>query len=78
MENLLTVLVICIVLFVVFRKFNLWYWKIQEHIDNQKRIIELLEKIATRAGSMDEEVISINRKFKNNKPSKQQNGLLDD
>ncbi len=47
MENLLTVLVICIVLFVVFRKFNLWYWKIQEHIDNQKRIIELLEKIAT-------------------------------
>lgn len=78
MENLLTVLVICIVLFVVFRKFNLWYWKIQENIDNQKRIIELLEKIATRAGSMDEEVISINRKFKNNKPSQQQNGLLDD
>lgn len=78
MENLLTVLVICIVLFVVFRKFNLWYWKIQENIDNQKRIIELLEKIATRAGSMDEEVISINRKFKNNKPYQQQNGLLDD
>lgn len=78
MENLLTVLVIVIVLFIIFRKFNLWYWKIQEHINNQQRIIELLEKISTRTGSIDEEVTDIARVVKANNPPPQKTGLLDD
>ena len=78
MENLLTVLVIVIFLFIIFRKFNLWYWKIQEHINNQQRIIELLEKISTRTGSINEEVTDIARVLKVNNPPPQKTGLLDD
>ena len=33
-------------LFVALRAFVLWYWGITEHLANQKRIIELLERIA--------------------------------
>jgi hypothetical protein len=32
-------------LFIVLRSVNLWYWKIDENIDNQKKIIDLLEKL---------------------------------
>jgi hypothetical protein len=34
-------------IFVVLRAFVLWYWGITEHLANQKRIIELLERTAT-------------------------------
>lgn len=32
-------------LFIVLRSINLWYWKIDENIENQKKIIDLLEKL---------------------------------
>ena len=32
-------------LFIALRSVNLWYWKIDENIDNQKKIIDLLEKM---------------------------------
>lgn len=32
--------------FIVLRSLALWYWGITEHLANQKRIIELLERIA--------------------------------
>lgn len=32
-------------LFIILRSVNLWYWKIDENIDNQKKIIDLLEKL---------------------------------
>lgn len=32
--------------FIVLRSLVLWYWGITEHLANQKRIIELLERIA--------------------------------
>lgn len=31
---------------VLLRLFFLWYWRVNEHIQNQQRIIELLETIA--------------------------------
>ncbi len=34
-----------ILLFIAFRSVNLWYWKIDENINNQKKIIDLLEKL---------------------------------
>lgn len=36
------------VLFIVLRSLNLWYWKIDEQIDNQKKIIDLLEKLNSK------------------------------
>lgn len=33
------------ILFIVLRSVNLWYWKIDENISNQKKIIDLLEKL---------------------------------
>ena len=33
------------VVFIILRSVNLWYWKIDENIDNQKKIIDLLEKL---------------------------------
>jgi len=33
------------ILFIALRSVNLWYWKIDENIDNQKKIIDLLEKL---------------------------------
>ena len=35
-------------LFIVLRNVNLWYWKIDEQIDNQKKIIDLLEKLNSK------------------------------
>lgn len=37
---------IFVVLFFVFRWITLWYFRINEHIENQDRIIKLLERIA--------------------------------
>lgn len=34
-----------IVVFIILRSVNLWYWKIDENITNQKKIIDLLEKL---------------------------------
>lgn len=33
------------VIFIILRSVNLWYWKIDENISNQKKIIDLLEKL---------------------------------
>ena len=35
-------------LFIILRSVNLWYWKIDEQIDNQKKIIDLLEKLNSK------------------------------
>lgn len=45
MANLLIVLVICIAVFLLCREFMCWYWKINEHLDNQQKIIEKLNKL---------------------------------
>lgn len=38
-------LVVTIGLFLIFRELNLWYWKINERIDLQKRILKELHKL---------------------------------
>jgi hypothetical protein len=37
--------------FIVLRSVNLWYWKIEENLSNQKKIIELLEKLTSNKDS---------------------------
>lgn len=37
-----------ILIFWALRSINLWYWKIDESIENQKKIIDLLEKINSK------------------------------
>lgn len=34
--------------FIILRSVNLWYWKIEEHLSNQKKIIDLLEKLINK------------------------------
>lgn len=36
---------VAMVLFIILRNINLWYWKIDENISNQKKIIDLLEEL---------------------------------
>lgn len=45
MADLLIVLVITIAIFFLCRELMCWYWKINEHLENQKRIIEKLDKL---------------------------------
>jgi hypothetical protein len=33
------------IIFIILRSVNLWYWKIDENLNNQKKIIDLLEKL---------------------------------
>lgn len=39
------------VVFLVLRSVNLWYWKIDENINNQKKIIDLLQEINNKQSS---------------------------
>ena len=53
MENqtyYLTVLVVCVVLFFLLRYVNLWYWKINNIIDNQERTNKLLGQLVELMG----------------------------
>jgi len=53
MENLtyyLTVLVVCVVLFFLLRYVNLWYWKINNIIDNQEKTNKLLGQLVELMG----------------------------
>ena len=43
-------LVVVIVIFLLFRSINLWYWKIDVRVKNQEEIIRLLKKIANEEG----------------------------
>lgn len=52
-------LVIAIVLFIVLREVNTWYWKINERILNQYKTNILLEKIAMRLGATDTDEIAL-------------------
>ena len=52
-ENIAIALVIIAVIFSVARNFFLWFWKVQERIDNQRKIITLLEKISSKTGDGD-------------------------
>lgn len=45
MADLLIVLVITIAIFFLCRELMCWYWKINEHLENQKKIIEKLDKL---------------------------------
>lgn len=38
------VLGVVVLLFMIFRSFTLWYWKIDELVENQKEMIRLLKK----------------------------------
>lgn len=69
MENLLITLAIVIILFIVFRKFNLWYWKIQEMVNNQEKIIQLLSSINSNASSTEASAEEIARVMRNKQSS---------
>lgn len=69
MENLLITLAIVIILFIVFRKFNLWYWKIQEMVNNQEKIIQLLSSINSNASSTEASAEEIARAIRNKQSS---------
>ena len=45
MSQTLIVVVVLVVLFIVFRSFTLWYWKIDEIVKNQKDQLEVLNQI---------------------------------
>ena len=45
MAQTLIVAVVLVVLFIVFRSFTLWYWKIDEVLTNQKDQLEVLKQI---------------------------------
>lgn len=45
MGSLLIILIICIAIFFLCREVMCWYWKINEHLENQKKIIEKLDKL---------------------------------
>lgn len=45
-------LVIGFGLFLILRAVMLWYWKIPEHLENQKKTIDLLTKIESNTRSI--------------------------
>lgn len=45
MTELIIVLAITIIVFVVCRELVCWYWKINEHLENQRKIIEKLDNL---------------------------------
>jgi uncharacterized membrane protein YwzB len=46
--HVILIIAICILAFWALRSINLWYWKIDESIENQKKIIDLLEKMNSK------------------------------
>jgi hypothetical protein len=48
------ILIIGILLFLVIREFNCWYWKINKRINLQQREIELLESIAKKLDDLND------------------------
>lgn len=44
--NLMTILLVCTIIFFVCREIMCWYWKINKMVANQDEIIRLLKKIA--------------------------------
>ncbi len=44
-------LAVIILVFILLREFNCWYWKINERIRLQKEMIELLKEIAEKSGT---------------------------
>lgn len=45
MGEFILLLIITIAIFFLCREIMCWYWKINEHLDNQKKIIEKLDKL---------------------------------
>ncbi|MCI5743086.1 MAG: hypothetical protein MR321_05400 [Bacteroides sp.] len=45
MGDFFLLLTITIAVFFLCREIMCWYWKINEHLDNQKKIIEKLDKL---------------------------------
>lgn len=48
MGNLIALIVyvgIIVVIFLLCRELLCWYWKINEHLENQRKILEKLEKL---------------------------------
>lgn len=45
MGQLLIVLIITVAIFFLCRELMCWYWKINEHLENQRKILEKLEKL---------------------------------
>jgi len=43
--NLIVFLVFVLIVYLLFRPINLWYWRVSERIENQERQIDLLEKL---------------------------------
>jgi hypothetical protein len=43
--HVILIIAVIILAFIALRSINLWYWKIDEKLNNQKKIIDLLEKL---------------------------------
>lgn len=57
--NIVLILVVIIILFLVLREVNLWYWKIDEKINQTHRTNFLLEKISMQLGATTIDEITI-------------------
>ncbi len=62
MENTLITIVVVLVLFIVCRELNTWYWKIDERIKLQRQTNFLLEKISLKLGADDNGEITVEDK----------------
>lgn len=54
MGELIIVLIVTIAIFFLCREIMCWYWKINEHLENQKKIIEKLDKLDQVISQLDE------------------------
>ncbi len=45
MTEFIIVLAVAIIIFIVCRELVCWYWKINEHLENQRKIIEKLDNL---------------------------------
>lgn len=51
MDNMpigLSVILLIIVLFFICRELMCWYWKINKHLENQNKIIDLLQQLVDK------------------------------
>lgn len=67
MGDFFLLLTITIAVFFLCREIMCWYWKINEHLDNQKKIIEKLDKLDQVISELNE----IKRNTKKNPSSSQ-------
>lgn len=45
MENIIIAIIIILVVFVIAREILCWYWKINKVVENQEKLLEIMEDI---------------------------------